>query len=121
MFLFLSFCPNKFARSPLLKVFEYSIKKSSTESLILFLNRIMKTSLENNDIDLAQNCAKIMDRLQRILKLQYKNIAALSGETHSALANYVPNENTPFCNENTSCGTSLSKYQIIRERETTWL
>ena len=109
MFLFLSFCPNKFARSPLVKVFEDRIKDSSTESLILFLNRIVKTSLENNDIELAQNCDKIMDRLQSILKLQYKNIAALSGETHIAAEN-VPKENIGFCSEDNSCGTLTSKY-----------
>ena len=60
--------------------FEDSIMKSSTDHLILFLNRIIKTSFKNNNMALTDTSKKVLDKLKKLLKLQYDNIEMFNND-----------------------------------------
>ena len=62
----------------LVKVYSETIRTSSTKSLILFLNRIIRTSHQKRENVLSNISSEVLEKLRNILGLKYRDIAFYS-------------------------------------------
>ena len=77
MFIFLNFCPNQLFQSPWVQFYRDLIKDNQPKSIILALNRLLKTiPIENESLFRIPHA--ILRKLMTLLDLQYENLYSLS-------------------------------------------
>ena len=91
MFIYLNSCPEDIIKSEKLKSFEDVLSKENGKNILLFLNRLITSSNEKNDVKTVANA--ILDKISNLKGLQFKKIHGLST---SSLSEKMKNEDVSY-------------------------